>query len=194
MDPTDDSHAQQLLTKFISFCDKQKITPNSESLSQYYKSVKKPKLKIVIKSKISTPLNDYIVFTNHCRNNGFSVLEFQGKPAVYTDYLHCPNSKLVVMISQVNCIIIRYKVFNIVTPRNNVANIVIDFDIDPMIQEQLEDIQDDVEPSKLSDIDHWNFNHINYLVDLATQQVFLNNSLVGTRQFINQRYFLKSLK
>ena len=194
MDPTVDSHAQQLLTKFISFCDKQKITPNSESLSQYYKSVKKPKLKLVIKSKISTPINDYIVFTNHCRNNGFSVLDFQGKPAVYTDYLHCPNSKLVVMISQVNCIIIRYKIYNIVTPKKDIADIVIDFDIDPMIQENLDDIDDDSEPTKLSDIDHWYFNKNNYLVDLATQQVFLNNSLVGTREFINQRYFLKALK
>jgi len=194
MDPTDDSHVQQILTKFISFCDQQKITPNSESLSQYYKSVKKPKLKIVIKSKISTPLNDYIVFTNHCQNNGFSVLEFQGKPAVYTDYLHCPNSKLVVMISQVNCVIIRYKIFNIVTPKNNIANVIIDFDIDPMIEEQLNDIEDDAAPTKILDIDHWNFNHTNYLVDLATQQVFLHNSLVGTRESRNQRFFLKHLK
>ena len=71
------------------------------------------------------------------------------------------------MISQVNCIIIRYKIYNIVTPKKDIADIVIDFDIDPMIQENLDDIDDDSEPTKLSDIDHWYFNKNNYLVYLS---------------------------
>ena len=120
MDTTTLSQSQTLLSQFLTYCDKSKTQPTSQSLSRFFQNsqptqIQKPKPKITIYTKkkqvvvIKKKENDYIVFTNNCRNNGFCVQEFQGKPAVFSDYINCPDSKLVVYISNINCTIIKYK-------------------------------------------------------------------------------------
>ena len=153
MDSTSQSQAQTLLSQFIKYCDKSNTQPTSQSLSRFFqnsksKQIQKPKPKIVISTKkkqvvvIKKKENDYIVFTTNCRNNGFCVQEFQGKPAVFADYINCPDSKLVVYISQTNCTIIKYKFYNIVTPSSNMKGIIIDYEINPLVDQQLEDYHD----------------------------------------------------
>ena len=202
MDSTSQSQAQTLLSQFIKYCDKSNTQPTSQSLSRFFqnsksKQIQKPKPKIVISTKkkqvvvIKKKENDYIVFTTNCRNNGFCVQEFQGKPAVFADYINCPDSKLVVYISQTNCTIIKYKFYNIVTPSSNMKGIIIDYEINPLVDQQLEDYHDESDSEISLNIIQWSYQSKNYLVDIDTQEVFLNNSYVGIRYTQNQQFYIK---
>lgn len=201
MDTTTLSQSQTLLSQFIKYCDKFNTQPTSQSLSRFFQNsqsnqIQKPKPKIVISTKkkqvvvIKKKDNDYIVFTTNCRNNGFCVQEFQGKPAVFTDYINCPDSKLVVYISQTNCTVIKYKFYNIVTPTKKIQCI-IDYEINPLVDQQLEDFHDESDSEISLNIIQWSFQNKNYLVDIDTQEVFLNNSYVGIRYTQNQQFYIK---
>ena len=184
------SQTQDVLAKFITFCEQKKINPTSESLQKFFLS-KSNKPKLVIKPKTQPQKNDYIVFTTNCRNNGFCVQEFKGQPSVFTDYINCPNSKLVVFISKVDCFIIKYKYYNVVIPKNS-SNTIIEFEANPDVEEKLEYYSEP--PTKHTHkftIIHWRYNHTDYLVDYDSQEVFLNNSLVGIRHKIRQTYYIK---
>lgn len=200
MDSTTHLKAQQLLTKFISYCDSSKTQPTSQSLTRFIqnsnsKQIQKPKITISTKKKqvviVKKKDNDYIIFTRNCRNNGFCVQEFQGKPSVFSDYTHCPDSKLVVHISQTNCTIIKFKFYHIVTPSSNLKGVVIDYEINPLIDQQLFDYHDDSDSEITLNIIHWSFNSKHYLVDIDTHEVFLNNSYVGKRYIQNQQFYIK---
>ena len=183
------SQTQDILSKFITFCDTQNLKPTSESLHTFFKQKSKPKL--VIKPKILQPQNDYIVFTTNCRNNGFCVQEFKGQPSVFADYTNCPDSKLVVFISRVDCFIIKYKYYNVVIPKTH-SDVVIEFETNPQVEETLQHYSEPPRPyTQRFTIIHWKFNHQDYLVDHDSQEVYLNNSLVGIRHKFKQTYYIK---
>lgn len=201
MDTTTLSQSQTLLSQFLNYCDKSKTQPTSQSLSRFFQNsqptqIQKPKPKITISTKkkqvivIKKKENDYIVFTNNCRNNGFCVQEFQGKPAVFSDYINCPDSKLVVYISNINCTIIKYKFYNIVTPTKTIQCI-IDYEINPLVEQQVEDYQDESDSEISLNIIQWHYQSKHYLVDVDTQEVFLNNLYIGIRCIQNQQFYIK---
>ena len=185
------SQTKDALSKFISFCDGKSIQPTSEALHQFFAATSKPKL--VIRPKIKQIENDYIVFTNNCRNNGFCVQEFKGQPSVFSDYINCPDSKLVVFISRVDCYIIQYKYYNVVIPKQKSNTVDIEFEANPEVEERLEHY---TEPPRKSHVRftivHWRFNHQDYLIDSESQKVYQNNSIIGIRHKLqNQTYYIK---
>ena len=178
------------LKLFLEFCSNKQLECNQKSLDTYFQTKTKKKIKLVIKTKPKQ--NDYLIFITNCRNNGFSVQSFQDKPAVFTNYIHCPDSKLVVQISNIDCIIINYKMYQIVTPKSTI-NFKFDPDINPLIQEQLDDVSRiDFKPNFIQlEVIHWIFKQTHYLVELDTQKVYFNNSFVGIRKIKNQNYYIE---
>lgn len=191
---TPSRQTHQLLVLFLDYCQKKTILPTSNHLQQFYdQTCTKPKQKIQIKSKIiiKPKNNDYIIFTNNCRNNGFCVQEFKGKPSVFTDYNLCPNSKLVIEISKVNCIVIKYKFYNVISPKTNYKHNSITYETNPIIDQQLEDGDHNSDSEIILDVMHWYFNQTQYLVEMETQHVYLNNDRIGTRIIQNNSYIIK---
>ena len=195
MDISINKQSKKLLTNFIIYCQLQKIEPTLESLNVFYSSIdntSKPKQKLKINTRINTT-NDYLKFTKNCRNNGFCVQEFNSKPAVFTDYINCPDSKLVVFNSSIDCIVIKYKLYNIVSPKNNINYSNIEYETNPITDQQLYDIDYESDTEIILDIIHWTFEHTNYLVDTHTQKVYLNNDFIGTRINKNDIYYINTI-
>lgn len=182
------------LKLFLDFCSNKQLECNQKSLEEYFQHKPRKQIKLIIKHKpkTKTKQNDYLIFITNCRNNGFCVQLFNDKPAVFTDYIHCPDTKLVIQISNIDCLVINYKIYKIVVPKSNIT-FKFNPDINPLIQEQLNDFSKiDFKPNFIQlEVVHWIFKQKHYLVELDTQKVYFNNSFIGIRKNQNQTYYIE---
>ena len=197
--------AKNHIQQFLEFCRSNNSQDCHRSINSYLQHLQKNKPKnhtklIIIKRSphktkivIRKKYNDYQKFIDNCRNNGFCVQSFEQRPAIYTDYIHCPNSKLVVGISQVDCKVIKYKVYNIVVPTKS-CKYDFDSDVNPIIDEQ-QSITKIYKPIFIElEIIHWEFQNKVYLVELSTQKVYLNSSFIGYRNISKTQHYIEFLK
>ena len=203
--PNDIVLAKKHIQQFLEFCRSNNLKDCHRALNSYLQNLQKKhtnhtnliiskrpniKAKLVIAQK---KINDYQKFIDNCRNNGFCVQIFDQRPAIYTDYIHCPNSKLVVGISQVDCKVIKYKVYNIVVPTKS-CKYEFEPDVNPIIDEQ-QPIPKVYKPIVIElEIIHWGFQNKVYLVELGTQKVYLNNTFVGLRNISKNPYYIEYIK
>ena len=87
------------------------------------------------KKKLFIKKNEYKIFEEQCRSNGFEVINFKDKPSVITSYKDYPSAHEVVNILTIKYTKTQYLNFIIISPKKNLVNTSIIYDVDPAFDE-----------------------------------------------------------